>query len=199
MIFTSEIDIAFKSLLETITASNGKPITIIVDNQTVPNPEYVRTAVKVIPSFPDKDFEDMEFPSISFRDYDQKAAKDRQRYEEYTTVADDNETFDTQKSNVVYNLYYEINFYSKSKMQMNDMIAQWVAKTPRHFLLEVVNSDGDTELVPVLFNDYEQRDFNSKEKRYYIRTYYYILNGYIEDQSPETHSINEVVIRGITE
>jgi hypothetical protein len=201
MIWLTELDMAWKLFIEnTIKVSNGKGKYIfeVGDDEVavrILNPDYATSIPKVLSATPDKDAVSMTFPCVSFEQYMMRPNFDRQTYET-EILAINEDSIDSSRPSVEYDMWYRVDIYAQYKSQLNEMESSWVSKTPRHFLLKVVNSDGVEEEVPVLQYDYAKHDYLKKETRYYHRTYYYKVWAYIEDSNVINTPFNEIVIRG---
>lgn len=134
----------------------------------LPNASGVLTPVPVKVRKPDEDFKIEEYPCITI--YNLYSLRDEVRYCPDMTVVErdfDNSTMVLEKSSIPYNLYYQIDFWSRLQSQMNDMTRMWLGYHPdKGFNLPVKDISGNPRDCFVLMtDDLKKLDFLEETKR----------------------------------
>ena len=127
------------------------------------NGESVNVSVRK----PDEDFKIEVYPSVSI--YNLYSRLDLQRYDNsQVIVSRDDETHRLvrEQGAIPYNLYYQIDFWSKYQTDMNEMTRKWLSDIYRDFNLEVKDMSGKTRsCYCLLTDDLAKADFIDGENR----------------------------------
>ena len=134
----------------------------------LPDASGVLTPVPVKVRKPDEDFKIEEYPCITL--YNLYSTRDVIRYyPDLVMVEKDpaNNRVILEKGAVPYNLFYQIDFWSRLQSDMNDMTRLWLGHHPDgHFNLPVKDLSGNDRNSSVLMvDDLRKSDFLTETKR----------------------------------
>ena len=134
----------------------------------LPNSNGVLTPVPVKIRKPDEDFKVEEYPCITL--YNLYSVRDEVRYFPDSIVVErdvERNKLIEEKSAIPYNLFYQIDFWSRQQSQMNDMTRMWLGHNPdRCFNLSVKDISGNPRDCYVLMtDDLRKSDFLTDTKR----------------------------------
>ena len=134
----------------------------------LPNANGILTPVPVKVRKPDEDFKVEEYPCITL--YNLYSLRDEVRYcPDMVAVERDtvNNRIVLEKSAIPYNLYYQLDFWSRLQSEMNDMTRKWLGNHPdRCFNLPVKDLSGQNrESFVLMTDDLKKSDFLTDTKR----------------------------------
>lgn len=141
---------------------------------------YIKGIVKLPDSFgnpstipvkirkPDEDFKVEEYPCITV--YNLYNSRDEFRYYSDTVIVEkdiERGKFIQEKGAIPYNLFYQIDFWSKSQSQMNEMTRLWLGYHPdKCFNLPVKDVSGnDRDCFVLLSEDLKKSDLLTSNNR----------------------------------
>lgn len=135
-VWFEQVDTAFVSYLKSVVRFGEKSVPVSVRK-------------------PDEDFKIESYPSITL--YNLYSKRDEMRYfPDSVVVSQDinSATLVEEKSAIPYNLFYQLDFWSKSQSQMNDMTRMWLGANPdKCFNLDVKDMSGKDRSSFVLLTD----------------------------------------------
>jgi len=121
----------------------------------LPNARGVLTPVPVKIRKPDEDFKIEEYPCITL--YNLYSVRDDVRYFPDKVVVERNATGHTlveERGAIPYSLFYQLDFWSRTQSQMNEMTLKWLGHHPdRSFNLPVKDLSGQDRSSFVLLTD----------------------------------------------
>lgn len=121
----------------------------------LPNSKGELVSVPVTVRKPDEDFKVESYPCITI--YNLYSVRDEVRYyPDPVVVSRDTEgkTLVQEMAAIPYNLYYQIDFWSRLQSQMNDMTRLWIGHNPdRSFNLSLKDMSGNSRDSFVLLTD----------------------------------------------
>ena len=128
----------------------------------LPNNHNILTPVPVKVRKPDEDFKIEEYPCITL--YNLYSVKDDIRYYPDTIVVErdiDRKRLIEEKSAIPYNLFYQIDFWSRQQSHMNDMTRLWLGNHPdKCFNLPVKDISGvNRDSFVLMTDDLRKSDF----------------------------------------
>lgn len=132
------------------------------DGSLVPVPVSVRK--------PEEDFKIEQYPCMTI--YNMYSQFDKIRSDDNIEVVVDRDfdkhTMTLERPAQPYNLYYQIDFWSKYQLDMNQMTRTWLASTGRDFNLDVLDMSGEKRSSFVLMTDsLKKSDLLSGNERIY--------------------------------
>lgn len=142
--------------------------------------KHIRGIVKIANSFgdpttipvkirkPDEDFKIEEYPCITV--YNLYSSRDEFRYYPDMVVVEkdiENKKIIEEKGAIPYNLFYQIDFWSRSQSQMNEMTRQWLGHHPdKSFNLPVKDVSGnDRDCFVIVTEDLKKSDVLTSDNR----------------------------------
>lgn len=142
----------------------------------LPNEDGVLTSVPVKVRKPDEDFKVEEYPCITL--YNLYSRRDEVRYFPDTVIVEripETNRLIREKSAIPYSLYYQIDFWSRTQSEMNDMTRYWIGHHPdKCFNLNVRDVSGVRRDCFVLkVDDLKKSDFLSDSTRTFQSTLTY--------------------------
>lgn len=132
------------------------------DGSLVPVPVSVRK--------PEEDFKIEQYPCMTI--YNMYSQFDKIRSDDNIEVVVDRDfdkhTMTLERPAQPYNLYYQIDFWAKYQLDMNQMTRTWLASTGRDFNLDVLDMSGEKRSSFVLMTDsLKKSDLLSGNERIY--------------------------------
>lgn len=124
-------------------------------------------SVKAVVRKPDDDFNEEEYPVITVYNLYDRFSRERYSPEPLEISRDpDHNRIVMEKSALPYDLYYQIDFWATSQVDMNEMTRQWRNATGLYFNLDVVDMSGISRSCFVLSrNDFNKSDLMQNGKR----------------------------------
>ena len=114
------------------------------------------------------------FPSITFFSYDRDMALYRKRKRDIQGTKDkENAEIEMLKPAIPYDLFYQIDFWAKSKYNINEMQRHWDGNVEKYTLLSVVDTDGTQRESRMELIDYAENDYIKNSERRFHRAYTY--------------------------
>ena len=134
----------------------------------LPNSNGVLTPVPVKVRKPDEDFKVEEYPCITL--YNLYSMRDEVRYFPDTVVVQrdfERGKLIQERGAIPYSLFYQIDFWSRTQTQMNDMTRLWIGHHyDKSFNLPVKDLSGiDRDCFVLLTDDLKKSDFLTGTKR----------------------------------
>ena len=134
----------------------------------LPNSNGILTPVPVKVRKPDEDFKIEEYPSITL--YNLYSIRDEVRYFPDKVVVErdfDRNKLIEERGAIPYNLFYQLDFWSRLQSQMNDMTRMWLGHHPdKCFNLPVKDLSGQNRSSFVIMtDDLKKSDFMSGTER----------------------------------
>lgn len=133
----------------------------------IPNRQGELASVPVEVRKPDNDFKVEQYPSMTIYNLYSRYNSFRQGNSDTIKGYDvDKAKILVEKSAVPYDLYYQIDFWSKNITDMNKMTCAWLSKISRCFNLDVADSGGANRNVFVIRTDaLKKNDYISGNNR----------------------------------
>lgn len=137
----------------------------------LPDSSGVLSPVPVIIRKPDEDFKVEQYPCISLYNLYSRRDKDRYYSDPVVTARDEvHKTMTLEKAAIPFSLYYQMDFWSTSITQMNEMTRRWLSATPEQcFNLPVIDLAGKSRSSFVLETDSLRKSdiLTSKERTFH--------------------------------
>lgn len=168
-IWTGEIDASLISLVKSTVNRNGVNAGV-----TVQKPEGIN-------------FE-AEYPLVTFFNYDTRFDEDS--HYPHSKRLDDVNT-DTGDAKILmpklpYHLYYQIDFWSKYRSELNKMTFNWISMIDRNYKLVLLDTEGIETITTMRLEkpSIELEDSDGTE-RLFRQNFSYKIKGYLDERTPE--------------
>ncbi len=159
-------------------------LTLIKSIVQLPNSEGVLTPVYTQVRKPDEDFKIETYPAVSI--YNLYSSLDKMRLDDrYVQVSRDTENAVAvyERTAIPYNLFYQIDFWSRYQSDMNEMTRKWIGHTGRDFNLPVKDMSGnDRSSFVLLTDDLVKSDFITGSDRTFHSAMTYRIYVEVDEQ-----------------
>lgn len=140
---------------------------------------------------PEREFKHEDYPCVSI--YNLYEKHDKKRYNPEPVVMSVDKITNTavvEESAVPFNLYYQIDFWSKYQMDMNKMTGSWLQHHFRYFNLPVVDEGGKPRTCFVTPSDMPRKaDFLSNGERVFRTIFSYCIRVELDNETRYNVSI----------
>lgn len=117
-------------------------ISFIKSKINMYNNEGVLYSIPVSVRKPDEDFKIEQYPSITIYNTSSRFADERYDREAKIAYRSGNGKVQLEDLALPYDLFYQIDFWSRTQTEMNEMTRLWLGKVPKYFNLAVKDMSG---------------------------------------------------------